>query len=106
MPSSSQKYLWVLNQHKQKMKTAEKIASLEPFYDRNYNGHVGYDTIASCRAQGYSVARDLAGLCRDILSGKEKGTVSELVVPGFPPFKTFHAVRGTAGVRYTENTIR
>lgn len=88
------------------LKTAEKLASLEPFYDRNYNGHVGYDAIASCRAQGYGVARDLASLCRDILSGKEKGNASELLVPGFPPIKTIHAIRGAAGVRYTESSIR
>lgn len=87
------------------LKTAEKIASLEPFYDRNYNGHVGYDAISSCRSQGYSVARDLASLCRDILSGEETGTASELVVPGFSPIQTIHAIRGAAGVRYTESSI-
>lgn len=88
------------------LKTAEKLVSLEPFYDRNYNGHVGYDAIASCRAQSYSVARDMVSLCQDILSGKEKSNPSELLVFGFPPIRTIQAIRGAAGVRYTESSIR
>lgn len=86
--------------------TAEKIDSLSPFYDRNYNGHIGYGGSASCIPQPVSVASDMVILCRDILSGKEKGTEAEMSIAGMPPSKTLHAMRGAAGIRYSEDTIR
>ncbi len=33
------------------LRTAEKLQSLEPFYDRDYNGHVGYATFINCTSQ-------------------------------------------------------
>ena len=80
--------------------TAEKMIALEPLFDRNYNGHVGYGGSASCIPQPYSVARDMASLCEDLLSGKEKPEEQHFDVAGKTGV-SYHALRGAAGIRYT-----
>lgn len=81
--------------------TAELLVSLQPFYDRNYNGHIGYGGFGMVVPQGYSVAQDMVDLCRDILAGKEEGEESEMKISGVPALKSKYAVRGKAGVRYS-----
>ncbi|MCR5796110.1 MAG: MBL fold metallo-hydrolase [Solobacterium sp.] len=51
-------------------KTAEKIKGLEPYFDRDYNGHNGYAGMPDCFSQPDSVHDDVIEACRQIL-GKE-----------------------------------
>lgn len=88
------------------LRTSEKIVSLKPFYDRNYNGHIGFGGSGSCRPQSYNIADDMASLCRDIISGEVKGTTEPMSIAGMTPIETLAARRGAAGVRYFENVIR
>ncbi len=80
--------------------TAEKLITLEPLYDRNYNGHVGYGGSAFCLPQPYSVARDMVSLCEDLLSGTEKPEEQRYSIGGKEGV-SYHALRGAAGIRYT-----
>lgn len=86
-------------------KTAEKLISLEPLYDRNYNGHVGYGGSAFCLPQPYSVSRDMKSLCEDLLSGNEKPAEQSFNIGG-KEGKSFHALRGAAGIRYTDASAK
>ena len=81
--------------------TAEKLVSLEPLYDRNYNGHIGYGGSPYCIPQPYSVSRDMAGLCADLLAGKEQGEEQAFGIGGMSGGKAYFARRGAAGIRYT-----
>jgi len=82
-------------------KTAEKLISLEPLFDRNYNGHVGYGGSAFCLPQPYSVSRDMKSLCEDLLAGNEKPEEQSFDIGG-KEGKSCHALRGAAGIRYTD----
>ena len=53
--------------------TCQKLISLKPLYDRNFNGHVSYGSSLDVLPQQESVPYDLMRLAGDILSGKEKG---------------------------------
>ena len=53
--------------------TAEKLERLHPFYDRNYNGHIGYAAMKNCLPMPDSISRDCIELCTRILDGREKG---------------------------------
>lgn len=54
--------------------SARKIEGLHPFYDRNYNGHIGYGcNITSMDPMPECLTRDCIELCQNLLSGKEKG---------------------------------
>lgn len=86
--------------------TAEKIESLKPLYDRNYNGHIGYGGSPSCRPQHENIAADMASLCADLLSGKEKGESQEFRIGDGEPRTAYFARRGGAGVRYTDSSLR
>ncbi len=86
-------------------KTAEKLISLEPLYDRNYNGHVGYGGSAFCLPQPYSVSRDMKSLCEDLLSGNQKPAEQSFNIGG-KEGKSFHALRGAAGIRYTDASAK
>ena len=89
------------------MATAEKLAALEPLYDRNYNGHIGYGSSSVYRPQPYSVNRDMAALCSDLLSGTEKGEMQAFAIGGgAADRKNFFAKRGAAGVRYPEAALK
>ena len=56
------------------LSSAKKIESLHPFYDRNYNGHIGYagwitqmDPVPEC------LTRDCIELCAGLLDGSRVG---------------------------------
>lgn len=84
--------------------TAEKLAALEPLYDRNYNGHIGYGGSPSCRPQPFSVNRDMVSLCADLLAGREQGEAQPFGIGGGPASTAYFARRGAAGVRFTDAT--
>lgn len=54
--------------------TARKLEKLRPYYDRNYNGHMGYGSIITCMSMPDNLTQDCITLCEDILSGKVQGT--------------------------------
>lgn len=85
--------------------TAEKMIQLEPLYDRNYNGHVGYGGSVFCLPQPYCVARDMVSLCSDLLSGAEQPQEQRFNIGGKDGV-SFHALRGAAGIRYTESAAK
>ena len=88
-------------------RTAEKLSVLEPLYDRNYNGHIGYGSSSMYCPQPYSVNRDMAALCADLLSGKEKGEVQAYGIGGGAADRiSCFAKRGAAGVRYPEAALK
>ncbi len=84
--------------------TAAKLKGLEPYYDRNYNGHIGYGGMPTCLPQPYSVNADMLGLVDDILSGKEQAEEQPFSIGGQPRPSAYYAKRGAAGVRFTEST--
>lgn len=86
--------------------TAQKLISLEPLYDRNYNGHVGYGGSASCMPQPYGISRDMEALCEDILSGKEQGEPESFGIGGESSGINLFARRGAAGIRYMKEAIK
>ena len=86
--------------------TAEKLVTLEPLYDRNYNGHIGYGGSGMCVPQPYSVSRDMASLCADLLSGAEQGEAQNFGIGGGTGSVSLFARRGAAGVRYTEAALK
>jgi glyoxylase-like metal-dependent hydrolase (beta-lactamase superfamily II) len=51
------------------LETARKIASLEPLYDRNYNGHVGFGPLIRFLPMPKRLTRDVATLCEGLLAG-------------------------------------
>ena len=51
-------------------KTALRIRSLQPFYDRNYNGHIGYGPSISFLPMPDSITDDMIVLCEKILKGE------------------------------------
>ena len=56
------------------LETCRKIQRLEPYFDRNYNGHIGFGGgYGTCEPQPYRVTADMASLCEDLLAGREKG---------------------------------
>ena len=52
--------------------SAEKIRDLKPYYDRDYNGHIGYAGIPECFSQPESVQDDVIEACRLLLSGEKQ----------------------------------
>lgn len=56
------------------LESARKIERLRPFYDRDYNGHIGYAKYITCMdPQPEGLTRDCIELCEDLLSGKREG---------------------------------
>lgn len=55
------------------LKTAEKIERLHPYYDRHYNGHIGYAAFKSCMPLPESLVRDCIELCQNLLDGSVVG---------------------------------
>ena len=68
--------------------TARKIQSLSPLYDRNYNGHIGFGGEIAFLPLPASLPREVADLCRDLISGKaaweEGGQMGLIAVGRFP----------------------
>lgn len=86
--------------------SAEKLISLAPLYDRNYNGHIGFGGSGTCRPQPYQVCADMASLCADLLSGTAQGEAQPFGIGGGPGSMSLFAHRGAAGVRYTESALK
>lgn len=49
--------------------SAEKIKSLQPFFDQNYNGHIGYAGMPNCFSMPPGVTDDVIHICRSVLDG-------------------------------------
>ena len=55
--------------------SARKIERLHPYYDRNYNGHIGYAAhITRMDSMPESLTRDCIELCTGLLEGSRVGT--------------------------------
>ena len=76
--------------------TAKKLKSLEPFYDRNYNGHIGYAAYLNCFPMPASINSDAIHVCEDILSGEIKGEPQQAAFGGNSNFAGY----GSFGVRF------
>lgn len=58
--------------------SAKKIEALRPFYDRNYNGHIGYAAhITQMNPMPECLTRDCIELCTGLLDGSRVGTPDE-----------------------------
>lgn len=57
------------------LKTATKLESLHPYYDRHYNGHIGYAAMKSCMPLPESLVRDCIELCQNLLDGSVIGDI-------------------------------
>lgn len=86
--------------------TSRKIQSLEPLFDRNYNGHGGYGGTPSFQPQPYRVTADMISLCEDLLSGKVQGESQAFGIAGRSGPAALLAQRGAAGIRYTEAALK
>lgn len=49
--------------------TARKLDALQPYFDRNYNGHVGYAAAKGCLPVPEGAIRDCIALCEGVLAG-------------------------------------
>ncbi len=74
-------------------KTAEKLEALHPYYDRNYNGHIGYADMKSCLPMPDSISRDCIKLCSQILDGRVKGEEVEDPFTGMSLAASYGAAR-------------
>ena len=86
--------------------TSKKIRSLEPLFDRNYNGHGGYGGSPSFQPQPYRVTADMISLCEDLLAAKAQGEPQPLSIAGKDGPTALFARRGAAGIRYTESALK
>ncbi len=80
--------------------SAEKLKALEPYFDRDFNGHIGYAGEASCLSMPWSVREDVMHICRSILDGT--GEVTEQpFLGGISYGVSYHNAR----VVYTPETV-
>lgn len=49
----------------------KKVKALEPAFDQNFNGHVGFGGMPNCLSQPKSVTDDLMHICECVLAGKD-----------------------------------
>ena len=68
--------------------TAQKIQSLSPRYDRNYNGHIGFGGEIAFLPLPETLPQEVADLCRDLIAGKatweEGGQMGLTAIARFP----------------------
>ena len=83
------------------LSTAKKLIALEPYYDRDYNGHIGYAANVTCLPMPASINHDAAALCKKILSGEVKGEPQDAPFGG----NSNHASLGAFGVRFDPEQI-
>ncbi len=83
------------------LETAKKLKSLEPYYDRNYNGHIGYAADVTCVPMAASVNQDAIDVCTGILDGSIVGEPQQSAFGGDSCF----AGKGAFGVRYDPKQI-
>lgn len=55
------------------LRTAKLLEDLHPFYDRHYNGHIGYADMVSVMPMPESLVRDCIELCEGLLDGSRAG---------------------------------
>ena len=67
--------------------TAKKLRALEPYYDRDYNGHIGYAANVNCMPMPASINQDAIDVCEGILNGTVKGEPQEAAFGG----NSYHA---------------
>lgn len=82
--------------------TAQKLKSLEPFYDRSYNGHVGYASHLDCVPQRRTINDDAIEVCTGILNGTVVGELQQANFAG----NSYYAGKGAFGVRYDLSQVR
>lgn len=58
------------------LNSAKKIESLHPYYDRNYNGHIGYASdVPHMEPLVDGLTRDCIELCQNLLNGSSVGVL-------------------------------
>lgn len=77
--------------------TAQKLKSLEPYYDRNYNGHIGYAADLTCTPLSSTINSDAVDVCTNLLNGSIQGEKGYFAFGG----ESYYARKGAFGVRYT-----
>ncbi len=85
------------------LSSAEKIERLHPYYDRNYNGHIGYAAgITNMEALPERLTRDCIALCKNLLDGNVTGE------PVDDPFcgNCLSACGNTLQLLYTSEQLR
>lgn len=77
--------------------TAQKLKSLEPYYDRNYSGHVGYAADVTCKPMCNTINSDAIEVCTGLLDGSIQGEKVDA------PFRgdSYFAGKGAFGVCYS-----
>ena len=83
----------------------ESSRVLEPFYDRNYNGHIGYAANLACLPMPASINSDAIHVCEGILSGEIKGEPAAGGVRRQQQLMpvTAHSASGLTRRRFTRN---
>lgn len=76
--------------------TAKKIDRLGAFYDRYYNGHIGYATNLNCLPQHKDVVRDANYLLEKLMNHEIEGVLEDSPFMGL----SYYARYGHFGVRY------
>ncbi len=84
------------------LRTAQKLEGLHPYYDRNYNGHVGYACFKSCLPMPDSINRDCIELCTRLLDGRIQGEKIEDAFSG----ESLAATYNTCRIVYAPDQVR
>lgn len=84
------------------LESAKKLDSLQPYFDRHYNGHIGYAGYIAFYPLPKSLIKDTIELCENILSSKVVGE------PTSNPFggSCLIAKNKTMQIQYKEENIR
>lgn len=83
------------------LETAKKLKALEPYYDRDYNGHIGYAANVVCVPMPASINQDAIDVCTGILDGSIVGKPQDAPFGG----NSSYAGKGAFGVRYDPDQI-
>ena len=81
--------------------TAKKLKFLEPYYDRDYNGHIGYAADVTCVPMKPTINQDAIDVCTGILDGSIEGEPQDAAFGG----NSNYAGKGAFGVRFDPNQI-
>ena len=78
------------------LETAKKLKQLEPYYDRSYNGHIGFAANLDCVPQDFSTNTDAIEVCTGILDGSIVGELQTALNAG----NSYYFKKGAFGIRY------
>lgn len=81
------------------LRTAEKIKALEPEFDQDFNGHIGYAGIPTCFSQKKTIRDDVITICKQILKGE-----AEVSEQAFLGGVSYGANYGNARVVFNKDT--